>query len=204
MFIELVEYLRCPSAHDETHLVLVPEEMVGRDVRHGSIGCPSCRSEFPIVDGIADFGDVGGSERATNLEVTLPDLRVVQALIGLASPGGYVALVGSATRFASPLAELMGGVHFVGVNPPPDVEASPVLSPVRATRSMPVRSGAMRGVVVGVEHAQAPWLEEGVRVLLNRQRLVLLRDGGDVPGTERLAVGGGLWVGEKTAVSYSS
>lgn len=204
MFIELVEYLRCPSEHDETHLVLVPEEMVGRDVRHGSIGCPFCRSEYPIVDGIADFGDAVGSERATNFEVTLPDPRVVQALIGLASPGGYVALVGSATRSASPLAELMGGVHFVGVNPPPDVEASPVLSPVRATRSMPVRSAAMRGVVVGVEHAQAPWLEEGVRVLLNRQRLVLLRDGGDVSGTERLAAGGGLWVGEKTAVSYSS
>lgn len=204
MFIELVEFLRCPSAHEETYLVLVPEEMVGRDVTRGSIGCPRCRSEYPIVDGIVEFGEPGGCEGASDFGGTMPDPRVVQALLGLASPGGYVALVGSAARFAPQLAELMGGVHFVGVNPPLGVEASPVLSPLRATRSIPVRSAAMRGVVVGMEHVRTPWLEEGVRVLLNRQRLVLLRDGGDVPGTERLAVGEGLWVGVRRVESYSS
>jgi uncharacterized protein YbaR (Trm112 family) len=204
VFIELVEYLRCPATHDETYLVLVLEEIIGRDVRRGSVGCPVCRAEYPVVDGIAEFGGDEWCDAATDPGDPLPDPEVVHALLGLASPGGYVVLVGSATRLARQLGELLGGVHFVGVNPPPDVEASPLLSPLRATRLIPLRTSSVRGVVVGAEHARSPWLEQGMRVLLNRQRLVVLREVDEVPGTERLAASQGLWVGEKREATYSS
>ena len=55
-----------------------------------------------------------------------------------------------------------------------------------------------RGVVIGSDVATAPWLEEGVRVLLRGRRYVLLGEGKDLPpGVTRLAAGDGLVVGEK-------
>ncbi len=199
MFIELTEYLRCPEPHDESYCVLAPDEMVGRVVRHGSLGCPICHREYAIVDGIVEFGGDGWTDAVAvrgDPGHQLPEPQVVQALIGLASPGGYVLLVGSATRLIPSLAQLIGGVHFVGVNPPPDVQATPVLSLLRSATSIPVKT-AMRGVVLGSEHALTPWLDEARRVLLKGQRLVILDEHDHVPALERLAVGQGLWVGEK-------
>lgn len=204
MFIELVEYLRCPATHDETYVVLVLEESVGRDVKRGSVGCPVCRAEYPIVDGIVEFNGDESRDATVHIGDAVAEPTVVQALLGLASPGGYVVLVGSATRLARPLAEELPGVHFVGVNPPPDVESSPLMSPLRASRLIPMRTATVRGVVVGTEHARSPWLEQGVRVLLNGQRLVVQLEVDDVPGMERLATGQGLWVGEKRKATYSS
>lgn len=195
MFIELTEYLRCPESHAETYCVLVPETIVERRVTRGSIGCPTCRREYPIVEGIVEFGfaDVVDYPAADSL----PDPQVVQALLGLGSPGGFVALIGSAASGAPQLTRLLDGVHFVGVNPPPDVEASRFLSPLRSARGIPLKTGVARGVVVGADHARPPWLEDGVRVLLRGQRIVVLRELGELNGVERLAVGDGLWVGSK-------
>ncbi len=200
MFIELTEYLRCPEFHEETYLVLVPETMVGRDVLRGTLGCPVCRRQYVIVKGVVEFGGDGWRDSVPEpaaRDVTLPDPHAVQALLGLGSPGGYLVLVGSATRLVEQLAELIGGVHFVGVNPPPDVEASHMLSPLRSDRMIPMRTGVTRGAVLGTEHVHPPWLAEGVRVLLRGQRLVMLCEWDYVSGTERLAVGEGLWVGTK-------
>ena len=199
MFIELTEYLRCPEPHDESYCVLAPDEMVGRAVRRGSLGCPVCHREFPIVDGIVEFGGDGWADAVAvrgDPVQELPDPQVVQALIGLASPGGYVMLVGSATRLFPSLAQRIDGVHFVGVNPPPDVQTTPALSLLRSAASIPVKT-AMRGVVLGREHAAKPWLDEAQRVLLKGQRLVILVEHDHVPAFERLAVGQGIWVGEK-------
>lgn len=195
MFIELTEYLQCPQPHDETYLVLVPEAIADRRVRSGSVGCPVCRRVYPIAEGVVEFGpaDVADYPPADSL----PDPKSVQALLGLGSPGGFVVLMGSASREAPALTKLASGVHFVGVNPPPDVEASPFLSPLKSARRVPLKAGVMRGVVVGAEHAQSPWLEDAVRVLLRGQRLVVFREQGEIGGMERLAVGEGLWVGAK-------
>src|SRR5256886_11534736 len=56
------------------------------------------------------------------------DVRTLQALLDLSGPGGYVLLLGSAAQHAVGLAGLMGGIHFVGVNAPDDVEELPVRS----------------------------------------------------------------------------
>ena len=93
----------------------------------------------------------------------------------------------------------MGGIHFVGVDPPPDVEESLVLSLLRASETIPLRPSMARGVVLGADRAGAPWLDEAQRVLLRGRRLVV--EGGIPPqlsGVKALASGDGLWVGEKT------
>ena len=201
MFIELTEFLRCPFPHDEMHLIVVPDRMVGRMVVEGTIGCPVCRREFPVREGIALFD--GQTREETEPAPADPSLvEAVRALLGLANPGGYVVLVGSAAGLAPGLAGLLGGVHFIGVNAPRSIEAAPPLSLLVHRSSLPLRRSMARGIVLGGEVAVSPWLEEGVRVVLDGLRLVALRPDVHAPaGAAPLASGQGLWVGEKQRAS---
>ncbi|HEX9705825.1 MAG TPA: hypothetical protein VGA20_11310 [Gemmatimonadales bacterium] len=196
MHIELTEMLRCPEPHEQEHLVLSTGEMLGRMVRSGTIGCPVCRREYPLRDGIVDFQ--GGGERGAALAPPSSDYpQTLQALLDLSGPGGIVVLVGSAGRYAEGLAGLMGGVHFVGVNPPEGVEELPVLSLCRAATGVPLRDSVARGVVVGVDVACDPWLADGQRVLLRGRRLVVEDDRASPRGIRKLASADRLFVGEK-------
>lgn len=195
--------LRCPETHEGSFLVLSTGEMLGRMVRSGVLGCPVCGREYPIIKGVVAFSGGGRREaRRTESPVSgLPspvDAQTLQALLDLSGPGGYVVLVGSAARYAVGLAGLMGGIHFVGINPPPDVEELPVLSLLVCATLVPLRDAVARAVVVGAEVATAPWLGEARRVLLHGRRLVV-EDERTMPpaGVTPLAAGEGLWVGEK-------
>ena len=209
MHIELTEMLRCPEPHGENVLVLSTGEMAGRMVRSGIVGCPVCRKEYPIVQGVVDFTGRGtgvpapAAPRAPAVAgppVPRPKVEPqdLLALLDLSGPGGYVVLVGDATRHAEGLAALMNGIHFVGINPPPDAEELPVLSLLRSAQTIPLRESMARGVVVGADLADAPWLDEARRVLLRGRRLVV-EDETASPGqgVTRLAAENGLWVGEK-------
>ena len=206
MHIELTEMLRCPEEHREEYLVLSTSEMNGRTVMLGVVGCPVCHREFEIIDGIVDFTEVITGERQLRAVRRTPappspvviDSQSLQALLDLGGPGGYVILQGSAARHAEGLAGLMGGVHFVGINAPPDVEELPILSLLQADRVIPLRQGMARGVVVGAELAATRWVAEGTRVLLRGRRLVVEAERPALPdGLATLAVGHGMWVGER-------
>src|SRR5436309_7438575 len=198
--------LRCPERHEEGFLVLSTGEMLGRMVRSGILGCPKCGREYPIVKGVVRFSG-GGMRDARGVDsgaATHPASRIshpvepqtLQALLDLSGPGGYVLLLGSAARRAVGLAGLMGGIHFVGVNAPADVEELPVLSLLACDTMVPLRHAMARGVVVGPE--LGAWLAEAARILLRGRRLVVEReDAAAPPGVTRLAVGQGLFVGQR-------
>jgi uncharacterized protein YbaR (Trm112 family) len=198
--------LRCPEAHEEAFLVLSTGEMVGRMVRSGLLGCPVCQREYPIVKGVAHFSGKGEdlpprqkTAVAPGDSPRSPDAQTLQALLDLSGPGGYVVLVGAAARHAIGLAGLMGGIHFVGINAPSDVAELPVLSLLVCESQIPLRRALARGVVVGPDRVASPWIGEALRVLLRGRRLVI-EDERAAPsaGLKQLAVGEGLWVGEKT------
>lgn len=208
--IELTEMLRCPESHEEAFLVMSTGEMSGRMVRSGILGCPVCHHEYPIVKGIVNFSgsgmrDAGSVPQREPARPATPisrpvDPQTLQALLDLSGPGGYVVLVGAAARHAVALVGLLGGggIHFVGVNAPPDVAELPVLSLLACDTMIPLRGAMARAVVVGSDCAGAPWLAEAERVLLRGRRLVVERE--DVlapPAITRLAVGQGLFVGER-------
>ncbi len=198
MFIELAEFVRCPGGHGEQgYCVVVPDQMSGRRVVRGSIGCPACGREYPIVNGVACFGTPDDRRVVQEApDAAAPaDPSEVHAVLALAGPGGYLVLLGSAARHAAPLAELIEGVHFVGVNPPSDVEPGGALSLVTAPDRIPLKSSMARGCVVGAEFAHDPWLAEAARLLLRGLRLVVLREDVAPAGVEQLAVGRGMWVG---------
>jgi uncharacterized protein YbaR (Trm112 family) len=204
MHIELTEMLRCPEPHEEAFLVLSTGEMSGRMVRHGLVGCPVCQREYEIVDGVVHFVGAGSRERragdATERPAPgspLPPPDVVQALLDLSGPGGYVVLLGTAARLGAGLAPLVVGIHCVGVNAPDDLAELPVLSLVRCESVIPLRGSMARGVVVGAEHASPAWLAEATRVLLRGRRLVVAGEDVTPAGVQHLVTGRGLWVGEK-------
>src|SRR2546427_12175025 len=204
MHIELTEMLRCPEPHRDEFLVLSTGEMSGRMVRAGVVGCPVCQREYEIVDGIVYFErremrEERGARTAhpPSLISHLPDPQTLQALLDLSGPGGYVVLLGSAARYAVGLAALMGGIHFLGVNPPPDAEELPILSLLVSEKRIPLRDTMARGVVVGNESSSAPWLAEARRVLLPGRRLVVECETVKPEGITQLARGQGLFVGEK-------
>ena len=196
MFIELVQALRCPVAHEETHLVLATGAMRGRAITFGTLGCPSCHAEYPIADGIARFGPLPDVHAPA---AALPDAAVVEALLGLESPGGCLVLVGSAGGLAGPLAKLMTDVHFAVLNLVGASGASPVRSLLVSPRFIPLTTVA-RGALVGAEYADAPWLAEAARVTLRGQRVVVLTEAVDRPPATlaSMAAGRGMWVGRKT------
>ncbi len=209
MHIELTEMLRCPERHEEGFLVLSTGEMRGRMVRSGVLACPKCAREYAIVKGIVHFSGKGKGEtgnvqddRATIPVSRFPfpavDAATLQALLDLSGPGGYVVLLGSAAQHAVGLAGLMGGVHFVAVNAPDDVEELPVLSLLDCDTMVPLRQTVARAVVVGPDRLGAEWLAEARRVLLPGRRLVIESEQVAAPaGLTRLALGHGLFVGER-------
>ncbi len=200
--------LRCPAPHEETFLVMSTGEMLGRMVRSGILACPACGREYPIVKGIVEFSGRGTREGgrvesgATRPSSPVPrppvDAPTLQALLDLSGPGGYVVLLGTAARHAVGLAGVMGGIHFVGVEAPADVAELPVLSLLACDTMIPLRGAMARAVVAGSDRTAPPWLAEAERVLLRGRRLVVEReDVATPPGVTRLAVGRGLFVGER-------
>ena len=176
MFIELTDHLRCPADHQESFLVLLPDQMEGRSVRTGTLGCPVCGRAFRLLDGVLDTGDAAAIDTGTG---TALDADALTTLVGLHGPGGYLTLVGPIATLWSAVAELNPGVALVAVNPPGEVADSAELSVLRGA-SLPIKSGSMRGVVLGRSFADDPsWIREAARVVLPGLRVV--GEGNDPP-----------------------
>ena len=193
MFIELTDHLRCPADHDESFLVLLPDKMEGRSVRTGHLGCPVCGRTFQLADGVLDTGDAPAPVEAASVL----DADALSALVGLHGPGGYLTLVGPAASLWSDVAALNPGVALVAVNPPGEISDTAELSVIRGA-SLPLKSGSMRGVVLGRPFADDPhWVRESARVVLSGLRVV--GEGKDPAPEliELLASADGVWVGVK-------
>jgi hypothetical protein len=181
--------------------VVAPDEMDGRRVVSGTIGCPVCEVEHAIVEGVVNFGEdplLGTGSRSDDLTVEeTPDAGRVQALLNLGSSGGYVVLVGSCTRLAEELAASTSHVHFVGVNPPPGLRATESLSLLRSPNVIPLKDNSVRGVLMGREYVRNRWMDEAGRVSAEGGRLVAVIEQISAAGVLQLAVGEGMWVGKK-------
>lgn len=190
MFIELTDHLRCPASHEEQYLVLMPDEMEGRSVLSGSLGCPVCHRSFPIEQGIATFGRAPGiAPTPTRLD---PDAQA--ALAGLGGPGGYLVLVGGAARHADQIAGQLPGIALVLVNPPADTPPVMLGSLLVAPR-LPLKTGSMRAAILGPGFGSDPaWVEEAARVVLPGNRVVGEGEAPDHADLELAASADGCWV----------
>ncbi|MEO5799894.1 MAG: hypothetical protein ABIZ70_00370 [Gemmatimonadales bacterium] len=187
MHIELTDHLRCPQPHEEAFLVLLPDQMSGRSVVAGHLGCPACGWNCAWVDGVPDFG---GGHPST----TAPPCDAVSAaaLLGVSGPGGWVVLAGSAAALADELAELLPGVSLVVINPPVNTTPSERVNVLRSG-AWPIKEHAMRGVVLGSD--AGAWRDAAVRSVLPGLRAVGVgAPPVELPGVELLAEADGVWV----------
>lgn len=196
MFIELAEYLRCPGDHEDTYCVVTTDRMVGRDIVAGTIGCPVCRREFPIVNGVARLTETDQISAPAPPPGPPPEPSAVAALLNLSGAGGYVVLVGSAAGLAGDLEAMVEGVHFVAVNAPAEMAGPTGVSRLEGEGRIPVRSNMARGVVLGGEIGDAV-SADAVRVVLRGLRVVRLAERALPEGLRTLATGQGMAVGEK-------
>jgi uncharacterized protein YbaR (Trm112 family) len=120
MFIELIDVLRCPKAHEESWLVLASRRIDGRDVMDGVLGCPVCASEFPITDGVVRFANDVKGDAAQTQSSEAEALRLA-ALLDLATPRGYAIVTGTLGGSA-PALRTLTDVQLLLVNPPPNIE----------------------------------------------------------------------------------
>src|SRR5688572_10448973 len=104
MFIELVDSLRCPNAHEDTWLVAAPSRMAGRYILTGTLGCPVCRAEYEIREGIAEMGAGVESARIPGDEQSA--LRLA-AFLDLTDASGVVLLAGTWANDASALRDVV-------------------------------------------------------------------------------------------------
>lgn len=195
MFIEVADFLKCPRNHDFQPCVVVPDKMENRNVVSGMIGCPVCKSEFPIRSGRGIFGE------AELVESPGPtDASTLQAVLGLTSPGGYLVLVGSVVNCWSDLAGA-AEVHVIGINAPADIYDAQGLSLLDTSAEIPLKSSSVRGVVLSSGQTSRAWLSEATRIVLPGQRVVAVTESVPENKLERIARGGGVWVGKKTDYS---
>ncbi|HEX4469431.1 MAG TPA: hypothetical protein VH080_07835 [Gemmatimonadaceae bacterium] len=200
VFIELVDVLRCPNRHAETWLVLASEQMEERDIRSGTLGCPICKAEFPIVNGVARFGDAPRAGARGEPPDENEALRLA-ALLDLTDSRGYAILIGDTGRHA-PLLCTMTDVQLMLVNPPPMVAMGMGISGLTADTSgaLPLAPASARAVALD-EHATPELLSSALGVLAPGGRLLVPVRLALPDGVTELARDDRHWLAERPSAS---
>jgi uncharacterized protein YbaR (Trm112 family) len=196
MFIELTDHLRCPAEHTESFLVLIPDEMNGREVVRGVLGCPVCQREYPIREGVVHFreGTADSPEPPSGIAV---NAGAIAAFLGLEGPGGFVGLIGEAAGFAPELSARLPGIHLVAVNPPGRMPLDPSIS-LLLSPGIPFKHKSLRGIVLGRPFGgEAGWAAGALQAVLPGLRAVGHGPTPGFDGFDLLGEAEGWWVGKK-------
>ncbi len=201
MLIELVDDLRCPRPHEETWLVASADRTEGRHIIQGTLGCPICRAEYPIREGVVWFTEAGsaGATRAESSAPRDPELAMrLAAFLDLSEGQGFGLLAGSWGSLA-PLLRDVVPTHLVAMNPTTLVRAGAGISVLQTSDRIPLADATCRGVALDAAHVDPAYLRDAVRVLRPRGRLVAPTSTPTPPGTTALAHDATLWVAERAA-----
>ena len=204
MHSELVDTLRCLSIHEESWLVAAADEIDGRHIMRGVLGCPVCHARYPIERGIADFSE--GSRLPIVLE---PETSVtgdsavmkLAAMLDLTEPSGYIILVGTWARLGAALRELVP-VMILAVNPPPDVRMGDGMSGVATIDRIPVAAGSARGIAFDTLEATTSGAIEplaALRAVKSGARVVASASVAVPDDVTLLAQDAEHWVGTRTS-----
>ncbi len=197
MFIELLDGLRCVSDHPQIPLVAAIMQREDRFVVDGTLGCPTCRREYPILGGVAHFGDGGTDSRvqpATAIRDEEGAMRVGAFLA--AADGAMVALVGQWATYAMELTQLVG-LRAYAVNPPTPVGESERVGALHSSNRLPFTDGSLRGVAIDDSGWSDEQLRLATRSLSPGGRLVAPAAMGVPVEMEEVARDERWWIGEK-------
>lgn len=200
MFIELVDDLRCPRAHEETWLVASADRTEGRDIVEGTLGCPVCHAEYPIRDGAVWFTEPPAPrprEGPTTANVDAEVAMRLAAFLDLSDGQGFALLAGAWAAVA-PLLRDVVPAHLVLLNPTPPVSAGSGISALLIASGIPLAAASCRGVALDATHAVDDSVSSAaVRVLRPRGRLIAPASSRVPAGVTELARDDHLWVAER-------
>jgi uncharacterized protein YbaR (Trm112 family) len=170
MHIRLTDYLICPRCESELGLILLAERVENQRVHSGQLGCPSCRTQFRVDDGIADFSE---AESIAEDDTDHEDALALAALLGVTEGPAMLALIGEWRATPAQLAAVIADVEVIVLQASrTQVAGESNVSRLRAGHRLPLRAAAVQGVVVG--GAAAAWLSEAARICRLAARVVLL------------------------------
>lgn len=122
MFFEVVELLACPHCGPAHGLVLLVEEMGERRVHSGQLGCPNCKRDYPVSEGVADLR-IGAPAESTKASGPLQEeglaVKIV-ALSGLTEGRGYVLIDERLAHAGAEVADVLPGLEVITVRAAPD------------------------------------------------------------------------------------
>ena len=198
MFIELIDTLRCPVPHEESWLVAAATRVDARHIVDGTLGCPVCKAEYPIRNGVADFRCGGGAPLPAP---SAPDAELamrVAAMLDLADAQGFAVLLGA---WGSQAAELSGiaDTPLMLVDPPEGIVGAPGLSVVRCDGAIPLAAGAARAVAI--DAGEPARIASAVRVARTRGRILAPVSVALPDGVRELARDALVWVGERETMT---
>ena len=198
MFIELVDALRCPRAHEDSWLVASARRMEARHIVSGTLGCPVCLAEYPIEQGVVDFR-VAPVDVPKNREAPSPDMAPrVAAMLDLADATGFAVLLGAWGAIADQLTSIVE-TPLILVDPPSGVIGAPGISVLRCDREIPLAAASARGVAI--DAANTARASSAMRIARANGR-VLAPLSVPVPiGVRELARDAQRWVGAREAIA---
>jgi uncharacterized protein YbaR (Trm112 family) len=195
MHILLTDALTCPRCGPDFGLIVLAEGIEDRRVRGGHLGCPNCRSQYPIRDRVADLRPGGSPSVESSPSAEAPrggegdgDAAVrLAALMGLAGASGLALIAGPGARHAAAVSALVPELEVIAVSDSADgagsAGAEAGVSRVLASGAgLPFRGGLRAAALTG--GADDARLREGLRVLAPGARLVV--DPAPADAAERL------------------
>lgn len=160
----MVDALRCPRAHRESHLVAAADRTEGRDIVTGVLGCPECKAEFPVIKGVAHFEVQRAATRGRAVAPSMDRATRLAAFLDLTDPAGYVLLIG---EWGS-LARLLQSVterHLLLVNAPEGIASGSGVSLIVTGKVLPLAPAGTGALALDrwVGEAQADSATRAVR-----------------------------------------
>ncbi|MEO7456327.1 MAG: hypothetical protein ABIY52_08695 [Gemmatimonadaceae bacterium] len=198
MFIELVDALRCPNAHEESWLVASTLQMDARHIVNGTLGCPVCTAEFPVRAGVVDFRQGTSAPRAASLRGDAETAMRLAALMNLTDASGFAVLCGSWGAHAQELAAIVE-TPIVVVDPPEGVSGSPGISVILSNGPVPLAAGAARAIAV--DDGSAGQVASAIRATKAKGRVVGTPATPVPSDVSELARDDRMWVGEAGAAT---
>jgi hypothetical protein len=152
VFIELLDLFRCINPHEDTWLVASFKVVTNRFVVEGTLGCPVCSAEYPIVNGIADFGALHEMpRRKAERPAAIRDREELAtragAFLNVTEPGATVVLGGTWADAALELS-VMSEARVLAINPKAGAEESETVGLLLVGSEIPVALGSVLGVAL--------------------------------------------------------
>jgi uncharacterized protein YbaR (Trm112 family) len=195
VFVELIESLRCPNAHEPSALVASASRVVDRHILDGTLGCPVCGAEFRIADGIARFAAM--SHRQERVEPNDEAAMRLAAFLELTDARGFALLCGTWAGHAERLRRLVE-TPMVFVNAAAGAPGDLAAAVLEVADVLPLAPGAARAAALD-DALSMPLIDSVVRAV---------RPGGRVFGPVRVAMPAGVteiardahaWVAERAS-----